>query len=61
MVMPVSPPTSQAGTRSGATWASAPMTAFAMRKAVKPRAATAAGGSGLTIVPGGAFTSTARK
>src|SRR5438445_45452 len=48
MVMPVSPPDSQAGTRSGATLASAPN-----RNPVNPRAATAAGGYGFAPQPRG--------
>jgi hypothetical protein len=61
MVMPVSPPDSQAGTRSGATCASAPNRALAMRKPVKPRAATAAGGYGLMTEPAGTRTLIGRK
>ena len=41
--------------------ASAPKTTLAMRKPVRPRAATDAGSTGFTIVPGGATTSIGRK
>ena len=54
MLTPVSPPLSAAGTLSGSAWARAPITVFAIRNPVSPRAATAAGRVGLTMEPGGA-------
>ena len=51
----------QAGIRCGTACASAPNTVSAMRMPVMPRAATAAGGRGLTIVPSGAITLMGRK
>ena len=47
-------------TRSGSIWASAPNTVSIIRKPVSPRAAQAAGGTELAIVPGGAITSMGR-
>ena len=60
MLTPVLPPSEAAITRSGSIWASAPKTVSTMRKPVSPRAAQAAGGTALAIVPGGAMTSMAR-
>src|SRR5688500_19154647 len=59
--MPESAATPDAGTLSGAIFASAPNTVSAIRKAVSPRAATAAGGDGFTIVRSGAVTRIGRK
>ena len=54
------PPSEAAITRSGSIWASAPKQQSSMRKPVSPRAAQAAGGTELAMVPGGAITSMAR-
>jgi hypothetical protein len=51
----------QAGMILGAIWANAPNTVSPIRTPVSPRAATAAGGRGFTIVPSGAFTVIGRK
>src|ERR1700756_1580012 len=59
--MPVLPPSDDANTLSGSICASAPKQQSTMRKPVRPRAAQAAGGTALAIVPGGAITSTQRK
>ena len=59
--MPVLPPSDAAKTRSGSIRASAPKQQSTIRKPVRPRAAQAAGGTALAIVPGGAMTSIARK
>src|SRR5262249_33867729 len=54
MLTPVLPPSEAAITRSGSIWARAPNTVSTMRNPVSPRAAQAAGGTALAIVPGGA-------
>ena len=59
--MIVLPPSPSAGTRSGAAWASAPVTASITRNPVIPRAPQAAGNSGFTTVPSSAVTVIARK